>query len=78
MRLDIDKPFSLEILDHEEIFSPDSSSSRAIGKMGSRINNIGLALMKLDYVGRDGLFLKGGIRVKGFAPEWWPRPTTKS
>ena len=46
--------------------------------MGSIINNIGLALLRLEYVGKDGLLLKGGIRVKGFAPDWWPRPITKS
>ena len=67
-----------DIPESDEIFSPDSNSSRSVGRLGSRINNIGLALMRLDYVGKDGLSLKGGIGVKGFAPEWWPRPITKS
>ena len=67
-----------ELTDHEEIFSPDASNSRAIGRIGTRINNVGLALMRLDYVGKEGLLLKGGTLVKGFAPDWWPRPITKS
>jgi hypothetical protein len=77
MKLDIELPLE-KIDDHQEIFSPDAANSRAVGRLGSRVNNIGLALMRLDYVGKDGLFLKQGICVKGFAPEWWPRPTTKS
>jgi hypothetical protein len=78
MKLNLEQPIKQEIDVHEDIFSPDATNSRAVGRLGSRVNNIGLALMRLDYVGKDGLFFKNGMCVKGFAPEWWPRPTIKS
>ena len=61
-----------------DLFFPDVSSTRAIGKMGSSIYNVGLALMRLEHVGKWGPETTSGLGIRGFVPDWWPRPTTPS
>lgn len=57
----------------------DGKSKRGVGKLGSGIHNIGLALMRLEHVQN---FIKGeplgftvseqeNLRIRPFLPDWW-------
>ncbi|KAI9031561.1 hypothetical protein CLU79DRAFT_693850 [Phycomyces nitens] len=57
----------------------DGSSKRSVGKLGSGIHNIGLALMRLEHVKKfentpSKAFNVAGtdIFVRPFLPAWWP------
>lgn len=54
------------------INNPEKTPTRSIGRMGSSVHNIGLALMRLEHVGMDGLETSSGLGIKGFVPDWWP------
>ena len=57
----------------------EGKSKRGVGKMGSGIHNIGLALMRLEHVkqsmeDQDISFTVSGhedLRIKPFLPDWW-------
>lgn len=57
----------------------DGSSKRGVGKLGSGIHNIGLALMRLEHVQKfiDGEAVEFGVpaqenlRIRPFLPDWW-------
>ncbi|KAI9323279.1 hypothetical protein BX666DRAFT_2146040 [Dichotomocladium elegans] len=58
----------------------DGKTKRAVGKLGSGIHNIGLALMRLEHVeacaaGEDIKFNipSADIQLRPFLPEWWPK-----
>ena len=55
---------------YAEIMHPPAT--RAVGRMGSSLYNVGLALLRLDKVGCDELEVVEGKAVKGFVPDWWP------
>jgi hypothetical protein len=55
----------------------DGSKKRAVGKFGSGIHNIGLALMRLEAAQDDGAQFAideagSDLRIKAFIPSWWP------
>ncbi|KAJ2955869.1 hypothetical protein NQZ79_g8201 [Umbelopsis isabellina] len=56
---------------------PIEGSKRPVGKFGSGIHNIGLALMRLDSAQKDdaGYIIDeagSDLRIKPFIPKWWP------
>ncbi|KAG0224318.1 hypothetical protein B0O80DRAFT_500066 [Mortierella sp. GBAus27b] len=58
--------------------SSSARSTRASGKTGSNVGNIGLALVKLEDAANGQLFevmdREGAlVRVKAFFPSWWPQ-----
>ncbi|KAI8801994.1 hypothetical protein BJ742DRAFT_858726 [Cladochytrium replicatum] len=52
--------------------------SNEAGKFCSGINNVGLALMRLDQLDSGSLVCEGGLRAKPFVPSWWPHPVPAS
>ncbi|KAI8619070.1 hypothetical protein BC830DRAFT_1165662 [Chytriomyces sp. MP71] len=69
----------------------DTLSKREVGKFCHGVHNIGLALLRLEYVVDvrhqtvrqspkvvDLAFPGTDLRVRAFAPEWWPSPSLES
>ena len=54
------------------LHNPEKTPTRTIGRMGSSVHNVGLALLRLEHVGLDGLEVSSGLGIKGFVPDWWP------
>lgn len=63
----------------KDIKLTEGTSKRGVGKMGSGIHNVGLALMRLEHVqkfaqGENVSFAVDNsdtIRLAPFLPEWW-------
>ncbi|CDS06598.1 hypothetical protein LRAMOSA09126 [Lichtheimia ramosa] len=54
----------------------DGSSKRSVGKLGSGIHNIGLALMRLEHIKPEVQFTvpsANEMQLQPFIPEWWPK-----
>ncbi|KAI7902968.1 uncharacterized protein BX663DRAFT_551830 [Cokeromyces recurvatus] len=74
------------LLPQTEIKLVDGMSKKSVGKMGSGIHNIGLALMRLEHVQKsitDPTVLfkipeNESIRIKPFLPEWWSVEETEN
>ncbi|CAO3702964.1 unnamed protein product [Rhizopus stolonifer] len=73
----VDRTCQSTLVPQTDIKLADSNSKRGVGKMGSSIHNIGLALMRLEHVQkfRQGepveFAIDDQIRLAPFLPEWW-------
>ncbi|KAI8074143.1 hypothetical protein BC940DRAFT_339019 [Gongronella butleri] len=77
--LQVDRSMDLSLAPQSDIKPADGSSKRAVGKTGSSVHNVGLALMRLEQVQKcvqgEPLPLKVNgtdMLVRPFLPSWWP------
>jgi hypothetical protein len=77
--LNVDRNYKIQSLPsiQADIKPVDGAKKRAIGKFGSGIHNIGLALMRLDEAQQEGAQFMvdeagSDLRIKAFIPSWWP------
>ncbi|KAF7723647.1 Iron-sulfur clusters incorporation protein [Apophysomyces ossiformis] len=75
----VDRNMQWSLEPQMEIKLADGSGKRSVGKLCSGVHNVGLALMRLEYVkkcvaGEDIAFTVPGadnICVRPFLPDWW-------
>ncbi|CAO3660425.1 unnamed protein product [Umbelopsis ramanniana] len=77
--LTVDRSYDIQTLPstQADIKPVDEGKKRAVGKFGSGIHNIGLALMRLEAAQAEGAQFAvdeagSDLRIKPFIPSWWP------
>jgi hypothetical protein len=77
--LTVDRNYDMQTLPstQADIKPLEEGKKRAVGKFGSGIHNIGLALMRLEAAQAEGAQFAvdeagSDLRIKPFIPSWWP------
>ncbi|KAI8580299.1 hypothetical protein K450DRAFT_237822 [Umbelopsis ramanniana AG] len=77
--LTVDRNYDIQTLPsiQADIKPAEEGKKRAVGKFGSGIHNIGLALMRLEAAEAEGAQFVvdeagSDIRIKPYIPSWWP------